>query len=217
MFGLKREFQLRIIELFKNIFFIPLCPEGNLDAFGDHAASCPRKGDLIATHNGVVAVLLEHCRLAGWTVTTEERWLLNNNQKPADILVYLLAGIDTAIDVIVGSPWNIASTTPGFKQEHLFAHLESIKRNEYLPKCTARGLGFIPFAVGSLGGFGPAAMKFINAIARAQAGAKPSTIPSIVQTIMYDLSASVLKSHTNAWLRRGHACALLGTNNMCRS
>jgi hypothetical protein len=119
-------------------------------------------------HNAVRDRLFLYLKKAGFPASREDRYLLagvdGNGLKPADILVPAWwYNKDYCVDVSVVCPFtNIGSILPSDRSALL-------KSRKYLAKCNEAGLGFIPFIMESLGGFGLEAERMILRIAKATA------------------------------------------------
>ena len=63
------------------------------------------------------------------------------------------------------APTNLSSSAAGQRPGGCVATAEQHKRDKYEEPCKQRGMAFVPFAVESYGGLGPAARKLLTTLA----------------------------------------------------
>ena len=133
-------------------------------------------------------------------------------EKPADILInhYGSGGRHACIDVTVADSLEDFSTRAvPWRPELCLIRKENDKKRKYLLKCAERGLVFIPFVCGSLGGFGDDALTVIKRVGKAF-GSACGLSPSIgVDILRKRLSFVIQKAQATAILRRGSLGSVL--------
>lgn len=153
-----------------------VCPEGKcgteMDGMGDHAVVCPYGPSRTARHDGVNKVWAFSLKGAGLAVKLEAYTEPGTMRRSADTLVDAWDfGRSAAHDWTVGhvlqkaalEPKNVKN--PNFVLEQAECHKDSYAKE----RCQLRGLAFVPLAMDTFGGVGPAAEKAISvAVAHAR-------------------------------------------------
>ena len=138
-----------------------------LDKWGDHAVSCKVGPGVIARHNGVNLAWLLAEKAAGYSVQREQKVVFAGKKKPADTLVWGWKGEDAcAQDWAVVHPM----TKKGLGARKLdpyeaVTQAEERKKRLESSMCADAGVGFVPLAMDTFGGFGPSASEALEVVA----------------------------------------------------
>ena len=138
-----------------------------LDKWGDHSVCCKVGPGVIARHNGVNLAWMLAERRAGFTVQREQRVQFGSKKKPADTLVWSWKGMDAcAQDWAVVHPM----TKKGLGARKLdpyeaVTQAEERKKRLESSMCADAGVGFVPLAMDTFGGFGPSAAEALEVVA----------------------------------------------------
>ncbi|KAL5731086.1 hypothetical protein ACHQM5_003845 [Ranunculus cassubicifolius] len=154
-------------------FFInnPVCPSCKLermDEFGDHALHCAAEIGVKHRHDQVRDLIFDLCRCAG--VPSRKEVPLHcisedgGNLRPADILLTCWEqGRDVCMDITGVSPF-VSSGFNTFVPGQAVLKAAQRKVSKYGAKCTANGLGFLPFAFTTFGELCEEAVEFLKRI-----------------------------------------------------
>jgi len=152
-----------------------------------HAEACVQQTGASVTqrHNLLVHTLAELARSVGGSVRTDQPALgsalvqvtdattgetreeLQRSQLRGDLLV-VHGAKRILVDVTVPratAPTNLSRSAAGQRPGGCVATAEQHKRDKYEEPCKQRGMTFVPFAVESYGGLGPAARKLLTTLA----------------------------------------------------
>ena len=152
-----------------------------------HAEACVQQTGASVTqrHNLLVHTLAELARSVGASVRTDQPALgsalvqvidattgetreeLQRGQLRGDLLV-VHGAKRILVDVTAPratAPTNLSSSAAGQRPGGCVATAEQHKRDKYEEPCKQRGMTFVPFAVESYGGMGPAARKLLTTLA----------------------------------------------------
>ncbi len=127
-----------------------------MDAYASHGTECHTGAGVIRRHDNVRDSLASLCRQAGYTASVEDRELLGDKKRQADVYV-LKYDLDKhcCIDVAVVSGMD----PDGIRKK------EVEKRRGYLVDCENAGLRFLPFVLNSFGRLGLSAHRILNGLA----------------------------------------------------
>lgn len=181
------------------------CRGAPLGPYHDHALICPGRGDSIIRHNRLVAVVRRHLALAGFAPRTEEPHLLAGTaRRPADVYVPCDSdGLPLAIDVTVTSPVSgTALPRAAFAAGHAAAAAELRKRVQNDASCAQAGIRFLPLAVETFGGFGPAATRFLHALASRVADRSGNSRAHCRAALFQELSVCLQRGNAHMLVRR---------------
>ena len=182
-----------IIPVYEKERFCPRCA-GILDIQGRHPAVCGGGSDRITRHNAVRNTVFRLTSTARLGPVLEKPGLLppspdhpwhTDARRPADVYIPVWeAGEPVAMDFAITSPQRqdilFESAECGSATETAY---ERVKRTflNTASACAEQGLGFIPMVASPAGGWGPAARKALQAIAKASAAFSGEPEKKVVQ------------------------------------
>ena len=131
------------------------------------------------------------------------------NDRPADILLpnwYLNKSL--CIDV------SVVDSLKGYYNDSYdpsssLSDAAALKNLKYLDRCNKEGLLFLPFIVGSFGGFCKDAEDILKSLGKALANVKSSKIVDEIKYLKQWISVSVQINQSNAVLLKGRARNIL--------
>ena len=193
-----------------------------LDPFGDHAVSCPVGPGRIARHDAVNVTWMLAERAAGMHVQREVRVDPESNRRTADTFVWDWdRGQPCAQDWVVThllapSHLNVGFTDPNAA----VVEAEDRKMRQASLLCASRGVDFLPLAIDSFGGFGPAATKAVARVAnQARIMEEVQQVAVSSKRLGQRLRFVALRSLTHQLIRRlpsqSESGFLVDTHNCC--
>ncbi len=172
---LRRRLRLRVQDMDT---YCPMCG-GTMDSFGDHALTCPCKGDRTIRHNRLRDTVLEDAALGNMSPEREKLGLLpgrppgdnipcdsdgpgRSRRRPADIFIpRAFHGVPTALDFAVTSGLRAdtlmeAATDPtgvldSYEQLKM-NYVASGETESTAVLCTRQGLSYVPMIIEAHGG-----------------------------------------------------------------
>ena len=180
------------------------CPSHALDPLGHHALTCKSGGDLIVRHNALRDTFLESCKQACIGGQLEAGSSLDEETRPADILVQNWEfGKPAALDFTVTSPLNPttlngASVTAGSAA----SAAEPRKHATNDAKCNRLCWVCIPLAVETYRCWGDEAIKCLDRLAARIATRTARPKSSAVSALYGRLSIVLVRANARAILAR---------------
>ena len=171
---------------------------------GDHALGCAKHGDRIARHDQLRDVLFEAAASASLAPAREERHLLPGSAaRPGDVMIRRWTdGKDGALDVTVTGPL-ASSNVRAAAEEAGSALAKAVQRKVQgvAEACQQQGLGFLPIAMETLGGFHKVAVEQVKRIGVAVARNQGSDEQLATRQLFQWLSLTLM---------RGNAALIVG-------
>jgi hypothetical protein len=202
----------------------PRCQSAILDRSGHHALFC--KSGLvnhITRHNYVRDTLYEIAQEAGFTVSKEkalgrlrtpladilDNAMLRGNDRPADVMIdNYLNGEAVLIDVTVCDSLKHISVAK-FDPSATFHQAANRKKDDYKNRVRALGHHFLPFVVGSLGGFCPDARHVLSFLAEKWGLTFNKPVNYAMTLLFRRVSLALFKIQASQLIDRGHVAGIL--------
>jgi len=194
-----------------------------MDAFGDHALTCPCGGDRVKRHNGLRNEAFFSLGSAGFCPELEKPGLLpprdeeervvsglpaaSSNRRPADVYVgRFRSDSPAALDFAATSGLRSDVLTHSARDGSVATQLYEDKKRNFLDTaslCSQEGFSFIPMVVEShAGGWGKEARKVFATMAQATAAASPVDTSTISDQLVQRLSCLLQRENARAVLCR---------------
>ena len=199
----------------KAIYLAPFpCPAQNckvvMDVHGHHAIKCPHGGDFHRRHNQVRIAGYKLYKELGYIVGSEDTGILagydhrRQGVRPADISVASLYGSSTAaIDFSI--TFNVDPTAGTFSPLQALQKIHGEKHHHYDALCSANGVVFKTFVLGSHGGFDTDAEELMSRLSVAWALKHGTTSSDALHSLRMAFSVALEKSQNQSICDRGLA------------
>lgn len=188
------------------------CPDckGLLDTFGDHTIICGQSGDIHTRHESLKRVLRDAATYAHLQIPHYEPVGLipsDPQVRPADLFFpHYLQNKDLCVDVTCIDSFHYSNDIGrDFVPEEAMNFSDNHKFDKYLHACDTAGYSFLPFSVGTLGGFSASALKLIDWLAEKQHNVHRGVKTHYINWMKQRIQFTIQQQQGAAWLRKGVA------------